>query len=106
MEQRPKVVRHCFNMCCVGQHAEDTPRWNRQGTTPADDIAAIANEPVVYVPDENHSNPSREARHLRDPLKDYFNPAGVLSGQRGQEQKKLASINPFQDYPIISRTFI
>ena len=31
--------------------------------TPADDIAAIANEPVVYVPDENCRNPSREAKH-------------------------------------------
>ena len=40
--------------------------------TPADDIAAIANEPVVYVPDENCRNPLREAKHQRELLQDYF----------------------------------
>ena len=45
--------------------------------TPADDIAAIANEAVVYVP-KNHKNPSREAKDL---LKDYFNHISALAGQ-------------------------
>ena len=31
--------------------------------TPAGDIAAIPDEAVAYVPDENHRNPSREAKH-------------------------------------------
>ena len=26
--------RHCFNMCCVAQHTENTPRWTKQGTQP------------------------------------------------------------------------
>ena len=30
MEQRPKVVRHCFDVCGVAQHAEDTPGLIRQ----------------------------------------------------------------------------
>ena len=29
MEQRPKVVRHCFCMCGVAQHAKDTPGLSR-----------------------------------------------------------------------------
>ena len=49
--------------------------------TPADDIAAIANEQVVYAPDENCRNPLREAKHQRDQLKDYFNHAGAFAGQ-------------------------
>ena len=31
---------HCFNMYGVAKHAEDTPGWSRQGTTPANDVAA------------------------------------------------------------------
>ena len=30
---------------------------------------------------ENFRNPSREAKHQRDLLKDYFNHVGVLAGQ-------------------------
>ena len=35
--------RHLFDMCCVAQHAEDKPKQTRQGTHPADDIAALQN---------------------------------------------------------------
>ena len=62
-------------MCGVAQHAEDTPRQSRQGT------AAIANEQVAYVPDDNYRNPLREAKHQQDLLKDYFNHLGALAGQ-------------------------
>ena len=48
---------------------------------PADDTAAIANEVTVYVPDENHRNPLREAKRQRDLLKDYFSHVGALAGQ-------------------------
>ena len=68
--------RRCFDMCCAAQHAEDTPRWTRQGTNPSRYIAAIANEQVLYVPDENYRNPSREAKHQPDLLKDCFNHLG------------------------------
>ena len=74
---------------------------------PADNIAAIANDLVVYVPDENCRNPSKEAMHQQD-----------LGAQAGQDQdlrceedlpwgqKKLASISLLHDYRIILRTFI
>ena len=49
--------------------------------TQADDIAAIQNEQVVYVPDDNYGNPSREVKHQRDLMKDYFNHLGALAGE-------------------------
>ena len=83
--------------------------------TPANDVAALQNEQVVYVPDDNCRNPLREDKHQRDLLKDSFNYVRHWLGRRlGSEtcqpytlgQKKLASIIPFQDNPIIPRTFI
>ena len=80
--------------------------------TPANDVAALQNEQVVYVPDDNYRNPFREAKHQRDLQNDYFNHVGHLLGRRtGSEmwqpntlgQKKLTSISPCQDYPIIPR---
>ena len=79
IEQRPKVVKGIV-LTCVAQQAEDTPRQSSRSPTPADDIAAIANEPAVYMPDKNHRNPPREAKHLRDLLKDYFNHVGIFAG--------------------------
>ena len=55
-------------------------RPNRE-PTPADDIAALQNEQVVYVPDEIYRNLLREAKHQQDQLKDDFNHFGALSGQ-------------------------
>ena len=56
--------RHCFKMCGVAQHAENT----REGTadrapTPASDIVALQIEQMVYVPGENYMNPLMEAKH-------------------------------------------
>ena len=65
MKQRPKVVRDIV-LACVAQHAEGTPRWTVRAPTPADDIAALQNEQVVYAPDENYRNPLREAKHQQD----------------------------------------
>ena len=43
-----------------------------QTPTPANDIAALLNEQVMFVPDDNCKNPLREAKHQREILKDYF----------------------------------
>ena len=48
---------------------------------PGDDIAALQSEEVLYVPDENYRNPLREAKHLPDLPKDYFNHLGALAEQ-------------------------
>ena len=49
--------------------------------TPGDDIVALQNEQVVYVKDDNYRNPSTEAKHQQDLLKEYFNHIGALAGQ-------------------------
>ena len=68
------------------------------------------------MPDDNYSNPSREAKHQPDLKTDYFNHLGALAWQEDLDmrcfnqlpwgQEKLAHISPFQDYPIIPNTFI
>ena len=85
-------------------------RANRAQTI-ANDVAALQNEQVVHMPENNYGNPSREAKHQRD----HFNHMGHWLG-RGKDlrcvnqqpwgQRKLASISLFQDSPIIPRTFI
>ena len=57
-------------------HQDGTDR----APTTADDIAALQNEQVVCVPEDNYRNPLREAKHQRDLLKDYFNDLGALAG--------------------------
>ena len=49
--------------------------------TPANDVAALQNGHVVYVPDDNYRSPLREHKHQRDLLKDYFSHVGTLPGQ-------------------------
>ena len=41
--------------------------------TPSNDVVALKNEQVVYVPDKNYRNHLREAKHHRDLLKHYYN---------------------------------
>ena len=83
--------------------------------TPTNDVVAQQNEQVVYVPYENYRNPSMEAKHQQELLKDYFNHVEVLAGQENRISD-VSTNNPgvrswhlisrFQDYPIIPRTFI
>ena len=46
-------------------------RADRAPTT-GNDIVALQNGQVVYVPDANYRNPLREAKHHLDLLKDYI----------------------------------
>ena len=70
-------------MCGVAQHAEDTPGQSRRDTKPGNDVAALENEQVVYVPNDNYRNLSREAKHPRELLKDYINHIRPLTGKAG-----------------------
>ena len=94
--------RHCFycvvlhNMLTTHQDGADRP------PTRANDVAALQNEQVVYVPDNNYRNPSRVAKHQRELLKDYLNLGGI-DWAGGQDLRcfnqipwgqKLASICP------------
>ena len=65
MTQRPKVL------ACVVLHNILRTRQGRQerAPTPADRMAAVANEPPVCMPDENCKNPLMVAKHKQDLLK-------------------------------------
>ena len=82
MEQRPKVVRDIVLTCVVlhnmlrsHQGVADRP------PTPADDIQPPQAGQEEHGHHENLRNPSRETKHQRDLLKDYFNHVGALAGQ-------------------------
>ena len=79
----PKIKgcqRHCFEI--VFHNIQRTHQGGPdRAPTPADDIAALQTGQVVYVPDENYRNPSNDAKHLQDLLKDYFNHVGALAQQ-------------------------
>ena len=82
MEQRPKVVRDIVLTCVVlhnmlksHQGGADRP------PTPADDIQPPQGDQGEQRHHENFRNPSREAKHQRDLLKEYFNHVGALAGQ-------------------------
>ena len=82
IEQRLKVVRDIVVTCVMLHNMLRTHQGGVDGgPTQADDIAAMANESVVYVPDENHRNPLRETKHQLDLLKNYFNHIGALAEQ-------------------------
>ena len=82
MDQRPKLVRDTILTCLL---LHNMLRTNQGGSdrapTPANDIAAIQNEQVVYVADDNYRNSLWEAKHQQDLLKYYFSHLGSLAGQ-------------------------
>ena len=64
MEQRPKVVGDIVLTCVVLHTMLRTYQGGAdRAPTQADDIAAIQNEQLVYMPEENYRYPSREAKH-------------------------------------------
>ena len=77
--------RHFFT--CVVLH--NMLRTHQGGAdwapNPANDVAALQNEQVVYVPNENYRNPLREAKHQRELLKDYLIMWGHWLGRIGPE---------------------
>ena len=81
MEQRPKVVRNIVLTCVVlhnmlRSHQGEADRPH----TPADDILAPKADQGEQGHNCNFRNPSREAKHQRDLLKDYFM-WGCMAGQ-------------------------
>ena len=82
MEQRPKVVRDIVLTCVVLHNM----LRSRQGggdipSTPADDTVALQADQGEHGHHENFRNPSREAKHQQDLLKDYFNHVGANQRQ-------------------------
>ena len=82
MEQRPKVVRDIV-LTCVVLHKMHQVGADRPPTplTPADDIQAPQADQGEQGHNRGFRNPSREGKHQRDLLKDYFNHVEALAGQ-------------------------
>ena len=82
MEQRPKVVRDIVLTCVV---LHNMLRRHQGGAdrppTPADDIQPPQADQSEQGQNENFRNPSRDTKHRRDLLKDYYNNLGALAGQ-------------------------
>ena len=92
------VVLH--NMLRSHQGAADRP------PTPADDIQPPQADQEEQRHHENLRNPSREAKHQQDLLKDYFNHVGALARWRTEFKKTEgenmpSSISPFRTTQII-----
>ena len=72
---------------------------------PGNDGAIPQNQQAVYVPNENYMNPSREAKHQQELLKDYFNHGISWVGRQDLRcviqqpcGQNLVSVSPFQDH--------
>ena len=68
-------------MCGVAHMLRTDQGGADRALTPPNDAAALQNEQAMYVPNENYRRPSKEAKHQRKSLKDYFNHVGALIGQ-------------------------
>ena len=109
MEQKPRIAIGIIYTCVVLHNMLRTHQGRAdRAPTPANDVAALQNKQVVYVPKDNYRNPLREAKLQRDLLKTTSIMWEHWPGRRTEPwgQKKLASISPFEDYPIFLRTFI
>ena len=85
MEQRPKVVRDIVLTCVVLHNMLRSHQGGAdRSPTPADDIQPPQGEQRHQG---NFGNPSREAKHQRDLLKDYFNHVGRWLGRRTEFKK-------------------
>ena len=83
MEQRPKVVRYIVLTCVVLHNLLRSHQGGAdRSPTSADNIQPPQGDQGEQRYHENLRNPSREAKHQRDLLKDYFNHVGVLAGQK------------------------
>ena len=64
MEQRPKVIKDLMFTCVVLHNMLRTHQGLAdKAPNPVNYVAALQNEQVVYGPNENYRDPSREAKH-------------------------------------------
>ena len=81
-EQRPRVATDIVFTCVMLHNMMGTHQGGAdRALTPENDVVAQQNEQEVYVPNGNYRNPSREAKHQQELLKDNFNNVGALAGQ-------------------------
>ena len=91
-EQRPRVVRDIVFAWVMLHNRLRTHQGRADRVpTPDNDVTALGNEQVVYVPVDNHMNPLGKAKHQRHLLKDYFNHMGAVAGQ--EDSQNLCGIS-------------
>ena len=88
MEQRPEVVRDIVLTCVVLHNMLRSHQGADRLPTPADDIQPPQGDQGEQGQNRTFRNPSREAKHQRDLLKDYFNQTGG-AGWAGQSLRRL-----------------
>ena len=72
MEQRPRIVRDNVYTCVVLYNMQRTQLGGTdRAPNPGNDGAALQNNQAC-VPNKNYRNPSREVKHQRELVKDYF----------------------------------
>ena len=106
MEQRSKVVRDIIVLTCMMYKMLRTYHGGAdRAPTPADDIPALHNEQVVYMPDDNHRNPSREAKHQRELLVYWLGRriGSEMGGTLGTEE--VVIYQSFSGLPNYSKNF-
>ena len=99
MKQRPRVVRDIILTSMVLQNMLRTHQCRAyRAPTPANDVAALQNEQVVYVPDDNYRNPLREAKHLANlqdlQVQNLLNYHNLLRTSRLSQRSKLKRLDP------------
>ena len=85
MERRSKVVRDIVLTCVALQMLRTHLGVVVGAPTPADDTAAIVNELVVYVPDENYTSPSRNAKASVRPTEGLLQSHWCIRWARGED---------------------
>ena len=103
MEQMPKLVRDIVLTCVVLRNMLRSHQGRaHRSPTPADDILADQGEQGdnCYI-----RNPSREAKHQRDLLKDYFNHVGALAGQEDRVQEDSGEKAEGGEHAVIYQSF-
>ena len=96
MEQKPRIAIGIISTCVVLHNMLRTHQGRAdRAPTPANDVAALQNKQVVYVPNDNYRNPLREAKHQRALLITTSIMWEHWLGRRTEPwgQKKLASIS-------------
>ena len=79
MEQRPRVVRDIIFMYVMLYNMLRTHQGEAHRVPTPE--AALQNEQVVYLSNDNYRNPSRVARLQQELLKDDFSHVGALAVQ-------------------------
>ena len=108
MEQSPEIVRDIVIICVVLHNMLQSNQGRADRLpTPADDIQSPQADQADHGQKDNFINPSREAKHQRYLLKDYFNNLRALAGQdlRRLRREQAVIYQSFLGLPKYSYNF-